>query len=272
MSTLRVGTLNLWHDELDVMQRLEAAAKWVQDSAIDVLCVQEACEHDGRPTSEVLADLAGMAVATQTRRGDDVVATGVLLTESINALVGGSGLLNIGGQSPLAAWCSIEGATRRLPVMSAHLCWGGAHEHTRLKQARKIVKFFDDALDGSDLFQPAILCGDLNTEPDSDTVRYLTGSLAATPGTYWTDAWLRNDGGAGATTTPKNPYARYTALSYTVDKAPVLDPMMLPDRRIDYVLIRGWRHGRVFSPSNTSVVQEPLMSDHYAVVTELLID
>lgn len=272
MSTLRVATLNLWHGELDVTQRLEAAAAWVQESAVDILCVQEVFEYEGAPTSEVLAGLAGMAVATPTRRGDDVVATGVLVTESIHALVGSSGLLNIGGQSPLAAWCSIAGATRRLPVMSAHLCWGGMNEHVRLKQARKIVKFFDDALDGSDLLQPAILCGDFNAEPSSDTVRYFTGNLAATPGTYWTDAWLRNDGGAGATTTPQNPYTRYTALSHPTDKAPVLDPMLLPDRRIDYVMVRGWRHGRVFSPVNTSVVQEPLMSDHYAVVTELLID
>lgn len=272
MSSLRVATLNLWHDELDRSRRLAAAAQWVKDDAVDVLCVQEVIDHEGIPTSDSLAQLSGMQVVTPTKRGDLTVATAVLVTESIGELVSESGLLNIGGPSPWAAWCSIAGTTRRLPVMSAHLCWGGAHEHTRLKQARKIVRFFDELLDGADLLQPGILCGDFNAEPGSDTVRYLTGQMAATPGTYWTDSWRRNAGGGEETSSPSNPYARYTALTYTAQEAPVINTSMLPDRRIDYVLARGWRHGRVLSPHNTRVVTEPLMSDHYAVITELLID
>jgi hypothetical protein len=46
---------------------------------------------------------------------------------------------------------------------------------------------------------------------------------------------------------------------------------MLPDRCIDFILSRGWRYGRAFSPSATEVVREPLMSDHYALVAHLLI-
>ena len=114
----------------------------------------------------------------------------------------------------------------------------------------------------------------MNAWPDSDSVRYLGGRTAFEPATLWTDAWDRalDPSDNGATSSGVNPYAIHTALNMRTGPDAVLDATLLPDRRIDYIFSRGWRHGRVFSPTSTRVVREPLMSDHYAVVTDLILD
>jgi endonuclease/exonuclease/phosphatase family metal-dependent hydrolase len=172
--------------------------------------------------------------------------------------------------SPFAAVAWLDTIAGPLLVISAHLAWGGSNEHQRLSQAKHIVNWVDECL-GPDDTDAAIIAGDFNALPDSDTLRWLTGKSAVAPGTLWTDAWERNTGGDGATSSSQNSYAIHTSLTYATERAAVLDATLLPDRRIDFILSRGWRNGRAFSPTGTHVVREPLMSDHYALVTDLLL-
>lgn len=50
-------------------------------------------------------------------------------------------------------------------------------------------------------------------------------------------------------------------------------PQLMPSRRIDYILVRGFRHGRRGGPIEASLhfdgQHEPVVSDHYAVVVDL---
>lgn len=89
----------------------------------------------------------------------------------------------------------------------------------------------------------SIIGGDLNAFDDSREYRFLTGRDIGTEnqGAYWIDAWST----AGtkdnyATCSPRdNYYARLTA-----QRSGLKEYMRIPDRRIDYILTRGWNHGK----------------------------
>jgi len=73
---------------------------------------------------------------------------------------------------------------------------------------------------------PPILMGDFNAEPDSDEIRFLRGrtSLGGTS-VYFSDAFaIAGNGTSGATFCRANPFAA---------------PAREPDRRIDYIFVRG---------------------------------
>src|SRR5207245_6367532 len=107
----------------------------------------------------------------------------------------------------------------------------------------------------------AIVCGDLNAQPESDEVRMLTG-LRAVPvaGVVFRDAWTAaGNTGGGATISGRNPFAAAD---------------LEPDSRIDYVLV-GWPKlggvGQVLSARviGDTDVDGMFGSDHLGVVAEL---
>jgi len=76
---------------------------------------------------------------------------------------------------------------------------------------------------------PTIICGDFNAPPDADELRMLTGRApTAAPDFALFDAWEMAGAGSGHTWARSNPW--------TV-------PVLLPDRRIDYVLVGRPRRG-----------------------------
>jgi endonuclease/exonuclease/phosphatase family metal-dependent hydrolase len=242
---------------------------------LDVLAVQEVAPHEGGTTALVLAEMSSYHHATPVYDSDGVPASCAVLTR-VECAPGE--LLCLPGQNteggPIsAAICRVVAGGETLPVASVHLAWGSLNERLRLDQAKTLVAYFDQVLGASEQEAPALLCGDLNAWPDSDSVRYLRGRSADAPATMWTDAWERplDPTDAGVTSSATNEYARFTALGMRQGRDAVLDASLLPDRRIDYIFSRGWRHGRIFSPNGTRVVEEPLMSDHYAVVTDLIL-
>lgn len=279
VKSLRLATLNLLDHPIDRDERLARAAAWIKDEQIDVLCIQEVGELDGAATSEILADRSGLSHATPFDR--DALERGqhtAVLTR----------LEHSGGRTIHISTCDVHQITHSavtvhtaagpLFVLSVHLAWGSKNEPLRLLQARELVTLCDLELDAE---APAVMAGDFNTPPDSDTVRYLRGRGAHEPATLWVDAWDRAapaDVPGGATSSPANPYARHIGMmpmpvgeDPVNTRDPVLDPYLLPERRIDFILSRGWRHGRAFTPTGTRVVTDVIMSDHYAVVTDLLL-
>jgi endonuclease/exonuclease/phosphatase family metal-dependent hydrolase len=112
---------------------------------------------------------------------------------------------------------------------------------------------------------PAILCGDLNAEPDSDEIRFLCG-LTPLEGrtTFWQDAWrCAGDGGPG----------------YTQDwrTHPIAAALNVHRKRIDYVFVgdpfrRRGDAGRVLS--TRVVINEERTdiqgSDHMGVLAEIV--
>jgi endonuclease/exonuclease/phosphatase family metal-dependent hydrolase len=156
----------------------------------------------------------------------------------------------------------LHARTADLDVFSTHLVPPPAQAYHRVRQ----VLLLDDAIrarhdPASPL--PPILCGDLNAEPESDEIRFLT-STAVLDGrsTYFQDAWkvAGPEGDPGWTQHPDNEIYR---------------PLGLPRKRIDYVFV-----GNPFGRGGAGLVQgaalafhEPLTgvvaSDHYGLVVDI---
>ncbi len=146
-------------------------------------------------------------------------------------------------------------------VFSTHLAPPPAQAYHRVREVLFIDLTIRDRADPA-AQMPAILCGDLNAEPESDEVRFLT-STAVLDGrsTYYQDAWkVAGPGGPGWTQDPANPY---------------LAAMHLPRKRIDYVLV-----GDPFRRGGAGVVEraelafhEPITgtfaSDHFGLVVDI---
>jgi endonuclease/exonuclease/phosphatase family metal-dependent hydrolase len=273
-AALHLATLNLWNWEFEREQRTEAAARWINDSAVDVLCVQEACVDGDWDTLARLCALTGLQVVTPYEDIEGPVNVAVISRLS----AGNSSIVDlrvgpVTKETRCAVVADIDVAGVVLPVCSAHLAWGGTRESVRLRQARHLVEMFDTRFGGPDSDDPAIIAGDFNTPSTSETVRYLSGLTDHQPGTFWTDAWDARtpDQLDGTTSAGSNRYVETMASLFRPGANGTLRHGMMPDRRIDFILSRGWRYGRAFSPADTTVVREPLVSDHYAVSTHLLL-
>jgi endonuclease/exonuclease/phosphatase family metal-dependent hydrolase len=109
---------------------------------------------------------------------------------------------------------------------------------------------------------PAILCGDMNAEPDSDEIRYLCGltTLGTGRSVYFQDTFaIAGDGTPGFTYTRRNPYS---------------GPLREPDRRIDYIWVRGRDDAHRGEPLDARVVFDAPVngtypSDHFGVLATL---
>jgi endonuclease/exonuclease/phosphatase family metal-dependent hydrolase len=157
----------------------------------------------------------------------------------------------------------LHARTAGIDVFSTHLAPPPAQAYLRVRQ----VRFVDEAIrarhDPARSPLPPILCGDLNAEPESDEVRFLT-STAVLDGaaTYFQDAW-KVGGPAGApgwTQNPENP--NYAALG-------------LPRKRIDYVLVGDpfGRRGNGLVHRAALAFHDPITgivaSDHYGLVVDV---
>jgi endonuclease/exonuclease/phosphatase family metal-dependent hydrolase len=142
-----------------------------------------------------------------------------------------------------------------------HLNWKFEHGHVREAQVREIVAFMDSAAppERTDLF-PAILVGDFNAGPDTDEIRYLRGltSLGGNRRVFFQDTFeVAGDGTPGTTFDRRNPFAA---------------PLREPDRRIDYIFLRGRDERFRGEPLDSRVcfdapVAGTFPSDHFGVVT-----
>lgn len=129
---------------------------------------------------------------------------------------------------------------RELIVFSAHLAWGGENGAERLLGVKKIEAYAEHLMAR---FPSALvfLAGDFNEEPSGAAIRYLTGNSEAAPGAFWIDTWrwLRGEE-RGITQYPTSKYAAATALRNNIK-----NPATLPERRIDYIMVRTWAYGKL---------------------------
>lgn len=149
----------------------------------------------------------------------------------------------------------------RLAFLTTHFNWRLHHGFVRERQAIALGKLIRAW--SADTALPPVVTGDLNAEPDSAEIRYLTGlqSLAGTS-FYMQDAWrLAGAGGPGHTWDNANVFAA---------------PSFEPSRRIDYVLVgQPDATGRGVIESARLAMHEPrdgvFPSDHFGVVVDVRI-
>jgi endonuclease/exonuclease/phosphatase family metal-dependent hydrolase len=276
---LRVTTLNVDHSPEEMERRTGIICDELGTLRPAVLCLQEVTfEPDG--TSEQLASISaetGLAVVSAraqatTRHGR---RSGNAVLSSLPALE--SGVILLGTPDfPInrAEYAVLKAPTgQTLVIVSAHLAWGGDKEGVRLAQMTAIDGRVRALMDRyKDRHPVAILAGDFNTLPGSDTNRYLNGLGSGVDGgyTFWTEAFAVVGNPEEATTVAgNNHWAQATARIVGIEF-----PEMLPDRRIDYVWTYGWAYGRPGSPvamqrsfTDTTRYGYPA-SDHYGLTVD----
>lgn len=277
---LRLTTLNLNHAPDEIERRTGLVCDELGSLAPAVLCLQEVrFEADGSSRQlKTIAAVTGMDIISARAQADrkDGGFTGNAVLSSLPSVEAGSIMLGTPhhpvNRAEYAVLAAPTGQT--LIVISAHLACGGDKEGTRLTQMTSIDARVRALMDRyQDLHPVALIAGDFNTMPGSDTNRYLNGQGAGTDGgyTYWTEAFAVAGNPEEATTVAAaNPWAQATARSVGIEF-----PELLPDRRIDYVWTYGWAYGRPGCPvamqrsfTDTTRYGYPA-SDHYGLTVDL---
>lgn len=284
MPTVTVATWNILTAPVEILDRMEEAAAWLED--VDVLCVQEAVHYSpgDSGTAHILASKLGMKVAALTY--DQAVLYGETTGYGTAVLtklpIQGQHVIDLspaGGTQKDASLALLETPNGHpFYVVSAHLAWGGHSEPIRLRQAALIE---DEMCARTREYvqhhgkTPITLLGmDANTLPESDTIRYLTGLTGGpdgAPSALWVDAWKLCGEGPGFTSVVDgNPHSIMTARTKNIAR-----PEMIPPRRIDYLMMRGWVYGSAGHPfsceirGDSSRLGTTFASDHNAVVATI---
>lgn len=266
MKTLRIGQLNL--NNKAQAERLAIIAEAVIHSKIDVLAVQELLDP------QTLKDaflphgyVYSYFTEYRTHSGK---------TEYVGFI--GREKLNLSTATLLAAeegfsLVTVKNGNTNLHLIAAHFAWGSHAEPKRLAQAEAVDSLALAAL----AEEPgiALLAGDLNAEPDYRSIRYLHGKDLSADGresTLWTDAWVTAGG-------PENEYTSKHSTNaqgrVTAFKIGISYPGFLPDRRIDYIMTRGWNYGREGCPVSFGYIasnrEDVTLSDHEGIYADVLL-
>lgn len=257
---MRVLTMNVWGVRGDWPARRAALHAELEALDPDVLSLQETIVTDDY---DQVTDLLGGSrhVAHQQAREPDGQGVSIASRWPISAVRELDGRL--GPRTGFAATtllADIDTPDGPLLLVNHFPSWRPALEAERCRQALAAARMIETMR--PDPNAAVVLAGDLDADPDADSVRFWTGR-AALEGTSvcYRDAWASaRPGEAGATYTPDNPLM--------VDGD-------WPFRRIDYVLVRcdGGGHPVRFVRSCRLVGDAPRdgvwLSDHFGLVADL---
>lgn len=279
MDRLRVLTINIWHRSGPWEARVALLRRGFERLQPDFVALQEVLRLDGpggpegddaQDQADELAAGLGFhkAYARATTIAPGLHFGNAVLSRHPIARVHRLPLPDLGDDEPR----SILGVVADTPVgpvpfFSTHLNWKLHHGLIRQKQVAFIAAAIADLAPTSNAkLHPPILAGDFNAEPLSDEIRFLRGWHAIDGRTvYFADCFAvagegRRDLLAGPTFVPsRNAYAAETRE---------------PDRRLDYVFVRGPdRHHRGEPLAARVVFDEPedgvWPSDHFGVYAEI---
>jgi len=265
---ISVLTFNILHDHGDWPARAAALGAWIDRLDPDLVGLQEVLCGEALDQCRALLGDRGYhtAYAEASRYWADrevsfgnalgsrwpITGTDILLLPRARPGDGRS-------ESRCALAARIDAPGGPLDLVTTHLHWRFDHGYVREKQAVELAEWIRRRAPTEGW--PSILVGDLNAEPASAEIRYLTG-LQSIDGrsTHFRDAWaVAGDGGPGITWSRANPLTH---------------PWHEPDRRIDYVLVGPPRRdGRGLVECCRVVGDEPVdgawPSDHFGVYAEL---
>jgi endonuclease/exonuclease/phosphatase family metal-dependent hydrolase len=264
MNTFRVATLNIWNRFGPWDQRLVAIREGVKSLAPDILGLQEVLKLEPGEGDELYqADVIGAgfgyhsayARARDQRWYGNAVLSRWPLLQSTTIELPRCGT----DEKRCLLHADIDAPFGRIPFFVTHLNWKFEHGHVRAEQVREIAAYIDSVATAEAF--PAILVGDFNAAPDSDEIRFLRG-LTSLGGrrVYFQDTFeVAGDATAGTTFDRRNPFAA---------------PLREPDRRIDYIFVRGRDERFRGEPLEARVcfdapVAGTFSSDHFGVVATL---
>lgn len=265
MKTFRVATLNIWNRFGPWEARLAAIRQGVATLALDLVGLQEVLrlgpdQGDALDQAAAIADGFGYHVAYSRAHDEPWLGNAALsrwpivASQTFELPRGGT------NERRTLLFADVDAPFGRVPFFVTHLNWKFDEGHVREAQVRDIVLRIESVVDHGGF--PAVLVGDFNAEADSDEIRYLRGltSLGTGRRVYFQDAFaLAGNGSSGCTYVRANPLAA---------------PLAEPDRRIDYVFVRGRDERSRGQPVGARVcfdqpVDGALPSDHFGVVATL---
>jgi len=261
MRTFRAATLNIWSRFGPWEERLVAIRAGLAELAPDVIGMQEVLRLPGFDQAALVSEGLGYEIAWGIASENHGFPTGnailsrwpIARSEVIPLPNGGS------DEQRSVVFAELASPYGKIPVFCTHLNWMLHHGHVRVLQVRALAEAVARRapIEGF----PPVVMGDFNAEPDSDEIRFMKGLTGlGGPCVYFADAFgVAGDGTPGVTFSKQNPFA---------------EPVREPERRIDYVFVRGPDSAGRGEPRDARVCfAEPhegtYPSDHYGVVTTI---
>jgi len=262
MRTFRAATLNIWNRFGPWEERLVAIRAGLEALAPDVIGLQEVLSFPGFDQGALVAEGLGYEVAWGIASENHGYPVGnailsrwpILRSETVPLPDGGS------SERRSVVFAELDSPFGRIPFFCTHLNWMLNHGHVRVLQVKAIAEAVTRLAPVGATFPP-VLVGDFNADPDADEMRFLRGLTGlGGPCVYFADAFLvAGDGSPGATFSKQNPFA---------------EPIREPERRIDYVLVRGPDEAQRGEPRDARVCFDAphagvFPSDHFGVITTI---
>ena len=272
-SRVRIATWNVWARYGPWKARAPAIEATLRAVDADIIGLQEVWDDGTRNQARELAAALGCETAIWApnltfpdgvEAGNAVVSRWPIVRQEVRLLPReGGGARDDEGEERLVVFAEVDGPRGPIQVFCAHLSWRDDHSGVRQAQVAALCEFVRECRPRT---FPAIVVGDLNSEPTSDEIRMLTGLAAVpVPGVVFRDTWRVVHGDAPAT----------RAQGYTVTNDNPFDRANLfLDQRIDYVLagvpkLGGAGHALDVRIFGDEPVDGVFASDHYGVVAEL---
>jgi len=279
LEKLRVATLNIWNKSGPWPERLSLIRSQLSELSPDLIGLQEVLRlipdeqqppvpaPDNDQASEIAEGLGyniayGVAAdySGGLKFGNALLTRYKILDSRTFRLPGADS-----GETRSLLYALLETPWGRLPVFVTHLNWKLHHGMVRVKQAVYAAERIFVLTPVEADFLPPILLGDFNASPQSDEIRYLKGEhIIDGRSIYFADAWDYAD-----TAAPGHTYSRANAFALKNGE---------PNRRIDYIFVRGPDKQMRGEPSNVRLVFEQSVagaegpvwaSDHYGVMCDL---
>jgi endonuclease/exonuclease/phosphatase family metal-dependent hydrolase len=264
---MRIVSWNLWWRYGPWERRREAIAATLARVRPDLCGLQEVWGAFGENLAADLAGRLGMywcwAEATKDRdAAGNEVSLGNAILSRWPIVAQARAELPVGDltdEGRAAVYARVDSPRGPLPMFSTHLTYGLGRSKERTAQVRTLAQFVAEHATGC--FYPPVITGDFNAEPGSDELRLLGGVLTApaVPGLVLLDAWRYADpGDPGFTWDHRNGYQAGS---------------VIPDSRIDYILVGLPRQGRgrvrSAALAGTTPVEGVWPSDHFAVLADI---
>lgn len=268
--TLRVLTLNIWHDRAPWDKRIRLIRDWIERLDPDLIGFQEVLVGEGIDQLRELVDEAsyhtayGAAMRLPDRKhiqfGNAIASRWPIVDrEEVRLPDRGD------WESRAALSVTLDSPYGPIGFTCTHLHWQFNHGFIREKQVERVadLAWQRRPRDGF----PPIIVGDFNAEPGSDEIRFMTGLHSQVgESVAFVDAWeaagdasQAGEEGRGITWSNRNRYARVE---------------FEPRRRIDYIFagLPGRRGAGAIESCRVvcnAEVDGEWPSDHFGVYAEL---
>ncbi len=260
MRSFRVATLNIWSRFGPWEERLVGLRAGLRTVAPDVIGMQEVLRFPGMDQAALVSEGLGYEIAWGLTSDNHGFPTGnailskwpIARTEVVPLPNGGS------DERRSIVFAELASPFGMVPFFCTHLNWMLHHGHVRQLQVKALAETVARFAPISGF--PPIVVGDFNAEPDSDEIRFLRGLTGlGGPCVYFADAFGISGAGPGVTFSKRNDFA---------------EPLREPERRIDYVFVRGPDDAQRGEPLDARVCFDEkhagvFPSDHFGVVTTI---